>query len=67
MLASQLCVFDDKADSISKWVEDLIVWLCYLDLVWKDFVICDALFQFNDDACKVNVSCLNSKTGIRTI
>ena len=31
MLAHQLCVFDDKADSKSKWVKKLIVWLCCLN------------------------------------
>ena len=28
MLASQLCVFDDKTDSISKWVKKNSVLLC---------------------------------------
>ena len=64
MLASQLCVFDDETDSKSKWVKKLIVLLCCLPDYLVYFVkisICDALSQFNDDACKVNVSQLNSR------
>ena len=54
MLASQLCVFDDKTDPKSKWVKKLIViWLCCVDYVvyFVKVSICDALLQFNDDPC----------------
>ena len=41
MLASQLCVFDHKADSKSKWVKKLIVWL----ILWRflPMVLCSNL------------------------
>ena len=38
MLASQLCVFDDKTDLKWKWVKKIIVWLCfpnYLVYLWR--------------------------------
>ena len=38
MLASQLCVFDDKTDSKPKVVKKHIVWLCclkYLVYLWR--------------------------------
>ena len=59
MLASQLCVFDDKTDSVSKRVKKLIVWLCCPDYLvyFVKILTCDAFSQFNDDTCKVvNVS-----------
>ena len=61
----KLCVFDGKTDSKSKLVKKLIVWLCCLDYVvyFVKIVICDALCcnLMNDDACKVNVTRLNSR------
>ena len=41
MLASQLCLFDDKTDSKSKLVKKLIVWLCYLHSLFcnEDFYL----------------------------
>ena len=30
-------------------------------LFYEDFDLCDALSQFNDDVCKVNMSRLNSR------
>ena len=64
MLATQLCVFDDKTDTKSKLVKKLIVitWLCCLDYYrFVKISVCDALLQFHDDPCKLTVSRLNSK------
>ena len=62
MLTSQLCVFGVKTDLKSKWAKKLILWLCCPDypVYFVKISICDALPQFNDDTCKVNVSHFNS-------
>ena len=63
MLDSQLCVFDDKTEWKSDWVKKIFVWFSCPDYLayFGKISICDALSQFNDDACKVNVSRLNSR------
>ena len=64
MSASQLCVFDDKTDSKSKWVNkthSMVVLSGLSSLFYEDFNLWCFFAQFNDDACKVNVSHLNSK------
>ena len=53
MLATQLCVFDDKTDSKSKRVKKLIViWLRFFNYLvyFVKISICDALLQFHDHA-----------------
>ena len=62
MLASQLCVFDDKTDSESKWVENS-VWLCCIVRIvcFVKISICDVSSLFNDDAGTVKASRLNSR------
>ena len=65
MLATQLCVFDDKTDSESKWVKTvIIIWLCFLNYLvyFVKISICDALLQFNDHA---NGMCHTLTQGIR--
>ena len=67
MLARQLCVFDDKTDSKSKWVKKLIIWL-YCSVYLTYFVknsTCDTLLQFNGDYAKWMSHALTQ--GIRTI
>ena len=66
MLASQLCMFDDKTDSKTKWVKKhSMVVLPEISSLFMKISICDmAVVQFADlfndyDVCKVNVSCLN--------
>ena len=53
-----------QTDSKSKMSKKLIViWLCCLDYLvyFVKSSICDALLQFNDNPCKLNVSRLNSR------
>ena len=66
MLASQLCVFDEKTDSKSKLVEKKqknswhgrVARIVYF--VNISICDCDALSEFNDDACKVKVQGITS-------
>ena len=43
MLDSQLCMFDDKTDSKSKWVKKLMVWFVVLIIYFAKIPTCDAL------------------------
>ena len=54
MLASQLCAFDDKTDSDSKWVKKFIMIILsrLSSLYCQDFDLCRNLMTMR---CKVNV------------
>ena len=70
MLASQLCVFDDRTDLKWKWVEKLIVRFCCPNyLVYVMISICDALLSRNlfNDMMHAKWMCHDLTQGIRTI
>ena len=60
MLAIQLCLFDDTNDSKSKLVNNSSYGRVVRVAYFMKNSSCDDLPQFNGDACKVKVSCLNS-------
>ena len=64
MLPSQLCVFDDKTYSKSKWVKkhSMAVLSEIVKTLICDMAVAQLADLFNDyDACKMNVPCLNSR------
>ena len=56
MLAGQLSAYDDMTDSKLKQVKEYSYYECDIRIVYCVKISIDsALFQFNDNACKVKV------------